>query len=45
MTEAEMIAKAERKGFKADAWRELADPTVTIGEAANSVLARMQVIG
>lgn len=45
LTEAEMIAKAERKGFKADAWRELADPTVTIGEAANSVLARMQVIG
>jgi hypothetical protein len=45
LTEDEMLAKAERKGWSADAWREIPrSGLVTIGEAANSVLAGMKVI-
>lgn len=46
LTEDEMIGKAERKGWNADAWREIPrSGSVTIGEAVNGVLSRMQVAG
>lgn len=46
LTEEDMLAKAERKGWSADAWREIPrSGSVTIGEAANNVLSRMQVTG
>jgi hypothetical protein len=39
LSEAEMMAKAERKGWNADGWREVRrGETVTIGEAANRVM-------
>lgn len=44
LTEDELLAKAERKGWSADAWREIPrSGSVTIGEAADAVLSRMQV--
>lgn len=44
MTEDEMLAKAERKGWREHAWKEIPrSGSVTIGEAANSVVARMKV--
>jgi hypothetical protein len=42
LTEAEMIAKAERKGWKPDEWKTITDPTVTIGKAANRVLNKLR---
>lgn len=44
LAEADLLAKAERKGWKQDAWKELSGP-VTIGEAANRVLAGLKVTG
>lgn len=42
LTEADMLAKAERKGWRGDDWKQIPDRTVTIGEAANRVLDKMR---
>jgi len=42
LTEADMLAKAERKGWRADSWKQIPDRTVTIGEAANRVVDKLR---
>lgn len=42
LTEEQMLAKAERKGWRADSWKQIPDRTVTIGEAANRVVDKLR---